>query len=47
MLAAACIGAVVITAMAYRQEVERTLRDDLGFRGVIATLGQRLDVSEG
>lgn len=40
------IGAVVITALAYRHEVERSLREALGFRGVIALLGQQLEVIE-
>ncbi|WP_239489505.1 class I SAM-dependent methyltransferase [Luteitalea sp. TBR-22] len=47
VLASRGIGAVVVTAMAYRAEVLRTLREDLGFRGVVALLGEQLEVVEG
>ncbi len=44
-LVGASIDAVVISAMAYRREVERTLREELGFCGVVATLGHRLQLA--
>ena len=37
------IDAVIVTAMAYKNEILRNLRDDLGFRGEIAVLGHRLE----
>jgi SAM-dependent methyltransferase len=38
------VAAVVITAMAYRAEIERTLVGELGFRGDIAVLGHHLEL---
>lgn len=38
-------AAVIITAMAYRHEIERLLRDELGFRGEVYILGHRLERS--
>lgn len=40
------IAAVVITAMAYRHEIERSLREDFGFGGEVYILGHRLDASD-
>jgi hypothetical protein len=37
------IGAVIITAMAYKNEILRNLREDLSFRGEIVVLGHRLE----
>jgi SAM-dependent methyltransferase len=37
------IDAVIVTARAYKNEILRTLREDLGFRGEIAVLGHRLE----
>ena len=37
-------AAVLITAMAYRQEIERTLLEDYGFRGELAVLAERLEI---
>jgi SAM-dependent methyltransferase len=37
------IDAVIVTAMAYKNEILRTLREDLGFRGEITVLGHRLE----
>jgi SAM-dependent methyltransferase len=39
-------AAVVITAMAYRNEIERTLRDGYRFQGDIAVLGHHLELSQ-
>lgn len=39
------IDIVVITAMAYRQEIERDLRSVYGFKGRIAVIGHRLEMS--
>jgi SAM-dependent methyltransferase len=47
VLAGANIAAVIITAMAYRNEIERTLTDDFLFRGDIAVLGHHLDLVKG
>lgn len=44
-LQASDIDVVVITAMAYREEVQQALRDELGFTGIVATLGLTLEVS--
>lgn len=38
------VEAVVVTALAYRDEILRQIREELGFRGPIAFLGPRLDV---
>lgn len=38
------IDAVIVTAMAYKNEILRNLRDDLGFRGEIVLLGHRLEL---
>lgn len=40
-------GAIIITAMAYRQEIERTLIEEYGFRGELAVLGERLELVRG
>lgn len=40
------MSAIIVTAMAYRIEIEDTLRNDFGFIGEIAVLGHRLEVSE-
>ncbi len=37
-------AAIIVTAMAYRQEITRTLIEDLGFRGRIAYLGRHLEI---
>lgn len=37
---------VVITAMAYRHEIERDLRSVYGFKGTIAVIGNRLEFSD-
>ena len=39
------IAAIIITAMAYRHEIERLLREDFGFRGAVYVLGHRLEAS--
>lgn len=44
-LAEGGFAAVVITAMAYRNEIEKILRDDYGFRGDVAVLGHRLEMT--
>jgi SAM-dependent methyltransferase len=44
-LASGGFTAVVITAMAYRHEIEKTLRDRFGFGGEIAVLGHHLEVA--
>lgn len=41
------VHAIIITAMAYRNEIEATLRTRYGFEGVIAVLGHRLEISKG
>ena len=43
--ALSAIDVVVITAMAYRQEIERDLRSVYGFKGRVAVIGHRLEVS--
>lgn len=40
------VSAVIITAMAYRQEIERTLLEEYGFSGDIAVLGHHLQFVE-
>jgi len=45
-LASGEFAAVVITAMAYRNEIERTLLDDYQFQGDIAILGHHLQLSQ-
>jgi hypothetical protein len=40
------VDAIVITAMAYRKEIEALLRSEYGFKGTVAVLGHRLEVSE-
>jgi hypothetical protein len=45
-LAGGDYAAVVITAMAYRHEIERTLRENYRFAGEIAVLGHHLDVTK-
>jgi SAM-dependent methyltransferase len=40
------VDAVVVTALAYRDEIVAALRDELGFRGTIAVLGPRLELLE-
>ena len=40
------VGAIVITAMAYRKEIEAQLRSRYGFKGTVAVLGHRLEVLE-
>lgn len=37
-------AAVIVTAMAYKDEITRTLIEDLGFKGRIAYLGHHLDL---
>ena len=37
------IDAVIVTAMAYKNEILRTLRENLSFRGEIVVLGHRLE----
>ena len=37
------IDAVIVTAMAYKNEILRTLREDLDFRGEVSVLGHRLE----
>lgn len=37
-------GAILITAMAYRHEIEHILLDEIGFVGEIAVLGERLEI---
>jgi SAM-dependent methyltransferase len=39
------VAAVIVTAMAYKDEITRMLREDLRFSGAIAYLGRRLEVS--
>lgn len=36
-------AAILITAMAYRHEIQRTLLEDYGFRGELAVLAERLE----
>jgi SAM-dependent methyltransferase len=43
-LLSAGVSAVIITAMAYKTEIERTLIDDLHFEGDIAVLGHHLQL---
>jgi SAM-dependent methyltransferase len=38
------VDAVVLTALAYRDEIVRELREEVGFRGTIAVLGRRLEL---
>lgn len=38
------IGAVIVTALAYRNEIEKTLRETLKFTGSLAFLGRKLEV---
>lgn len=38
------VDAVIVTALAYRDEILTELREALGFRGTIAILGQRLQI---
>lgn len=45
-LRGADVSAVIITAMAYRNEIERTLREEFGFRGEIAVLGHHLQLAD-
>jgi len=45
-LAAEPVDAVVVTALAYRDEIVATLRGELGFGGTIAVLGPRLELLE-
>ena len=45
VLAKARFAAIVITAMAYRKEIEHTLRNDYRFQGDIAILGHHLELS--
>jgi len=40
------VDALILTALAYRDEILRQLRDDLRFEGTIAVLGPRLQVLE-
>ena len=40
------VDAVLVTALAYREEILRQLRVDLGFQGIIALLGPRLEIQE-
>lgn len=40
------VDAIIVTALAYRDEILRTLRDDLGFLGEIAILGTHLQTLE-
>ncbi len=40
------VDAIVITAMAYRNEIEASLRNDYGFEGTIAVLGHRLEFTK-
>lgn len=40
------MDAIVITAMAYKNEIEATLREQYGFRGRIALLGHRLEFAK-
>jgi len=46
MLIGGDMSAVIITAMAYRMEIERTLIEEYRFRGVVAVLGHHLEVIE-
>jgi SAM-dependent methyltransferase len=46
MLASGEFAAVIITAMAYRNEIEQTLIDDYRFQGDIAILGHHLELSQ-
>lgn len=39
------IDAIVITAMAFRREIEAELRDTFGFQGTIAVLGHHLEIT--
>jgi SAM-dependent methyltransferase len=39
------ISTVIITAMAYRNEIERALRDDFRFKGKVYVLGHKLEES--
>jgi hypothetical protein len=41
------VEAVIVTALAYRDEVIKQLRDTLGFKGVVAVLGPTLQVLNG
>jgi hypothetical protein len=40
------MDAIIITAMAYRNEIEATLRSQYGFQGQIAVLGHRLEFAK-
>ncbi len=40
------VDAVIVTALAYREEILRQLRVELNFQGVIALLGPRLEIQE-
>ena len=41
------VSAVIVTAMAYKDEITRALTDDLQFKGRIAFLGRHLEVIGG
>jgi len=41
------VSAVIVTAMAYKEEITRTLTEELQFKGRIAFLGRQLDVVGG
>jgi SAM-dependent methyltransferase len=41
------VDALVLTALAYKQEILKDLRGRLGFRGPVAALGTRLEVIDG
>lgn len=40
-------AAIIVTAMAYKAEITRTLTDELGFRGRIVYLGHHLELLDG
>jgi SAM-dependent methyltransferase len=46
-LASEPVDVLLLTALAYREEIVRTLREDLGFTGVIAVLGDPVELLSG
>lgn len=38
------VDVIVLTALAYRREIEKQLRDELGFKGRIAVIGRTLEI---
>jgi hypothetical protein len=44
VLKAARVDTIIVTAMAYQNEILKTLRQEFGFRGTIALLGRSLQI---